>query len=98
MHQETFRKHGKLSHPEFFEQRQRLFTKLDFTFGKVVRKGMSLDDNPKLKKVLGISTKRTVQDWKASGVGGIPGYGTNYTKVSGAARFVENGVRLEGRW
>ncbi|MBK1873684.1 type VI secretion system PAAR protein [Marinobacter sp. 1-3A] len=94
LHQDTFRKHGKLSHPEFFEQRQRLFTKLDFALGKVAKKGMSLDDNAKLKRALGLSSKSIVHEWKASGVGGIPGYGTNYTKVSGAARFIENGGRL----
>ncbi|NWN91065.1 type VI secretion system PAAR protein [Marinobacter adhaerens] len=94
LHQDTFRKHGKLSHPEFFEQRQRLFTKLDFALGKVARKGMSLDDNAKLKRALGLSSKSIVHEWKTSGVDGIPEYGTNYTKASNAARFIENGGRL----
>lgn len=30
LHQDTFRKHDSLNHSEFFDQRQRLFTKLDF--------------------------------------------------------------------
>ncbi|MGO1749137.1 MAG: hypothetical protein ACTHZR_02550 [Marinobacter sp.] len=94
LHQDTFRRHGTLSHPEFFEQRQRLFTKLDFALGKVARKGMSLDDNAKLKRALGLSSKSIVNDWRKSGVGGIPGYGTNYTKVSKAGGFIEKGGRL----
>jgi hypothetical protein len=49
LHQSTFRKYGKLSHPDFFERRQKLLTKLDFALGKVARKGMSLDDDVKLK-------------------------------------------------
>lgn len=85
LHQDTFRKHGSLNHSEFFEQRQRMFTKLDFALGKVARKGMSLDDDPKLKRALGLSSKSIVHEWKASGIGSIPGYGMNYTKVSNAA-------------
>lgn len=94
LHQDTFRKHGTLSHSEFFERRQRLFTKLDFALGKVARKGMSLDDNAKLKRALGLSSKSIVHEWKASGVGGIPGYGTNYTRASKAAGLIEKGGRL----
>ncbi|MDI9244535.1 type VI secretion system PAAR protein [Marinobacter sp. CHS3-4] len=94
LHQSTFRTYGKLSHPDFFERRQKLFTKLDFALGKVTRKGMSLDDHAKLKRALGLSSKSIVHEWKSSGVGGIPGYATNYSKAAGAARFVENGGRL----
>ena len=54
LHQDTFRRHGTLSHPEFFEQRQRLFTKLDFALGKVAKVGMSLDGSAKLKRALGL--------------------------------------------
>ncbi|WP_083394716.1 type VI secretion system PAAR protein [Marinobacter sp. AC-23] len=89
LHQDTFRKHGKLSHPEFFEQRQRLFTKLDFALGKIARKGMSLDDSPKLKKAMRMSTKRIVHEWKTAGVGGIPGYGTHYAKLASAAKYAQ---------
>ncbi|WP_417513062.1 type VI secretion system PAAR protein [Marinobacter sp.] len=89
LHQDTFRKHGTLSHPEFFERRQRLFTKLDFALGKVARKGMSLDDNAKLKRALGLSSKSIVHEWKASGVGGIPGYGTHYAKLANAAKYAQ---------
>ncbi|MDO6822837.1 type VI secretion system PAAR protein [Marinobacter sp. 1_MG-2023] len=89
LHQDTFRKHGTLSHSEFFERRQRLFTKLDFALGKVARKGMSLDDNAKLKRALGLSSKSIVHEWKASGVGGIPGYGTHYATLANAAKYAQ---------
>jgi hypothetical protein len=69
LYQDTFRKHGTLSHPEFFERRQQLFTRLDFALGKVARKGMSLDDSAKLKRALGLSSKSIVHRWQASGVG-----------------------------
>lgn len=94
LHKDTFRKHGTLSHPEFFERRQRLFAKLDFALGKVARKGMSLDDNAKLKRALGLSSKSIVHEWKTSGISGIPGYSTHYTKASKAAGFIENGGRF----
>ena len=89
LHQDTFRKHGTLSHPEFFEQRQRLFAKLDFALGKVARKGMSLDDSAKLKRALGLSSKSIVHEWKASGVGGIPGYGAHYARLANAAKYAQ---------
>ncbi|WP_228677581.1 hypothetical protein [Marinobacter lipolyticus] len=94
LYQNTFRKHGRLNVPEFYEQRQSLFTKLDFALGKMARKGLSLDDNPKLKRALGLSTKGTAHHWKEAGVGPIPGYGAHYSRAAGAARFVEHGGRL----
>lgn len=94
LYQKTFRKHGRLNVPEFYEQRRALFTKLDFALGNMARKGLSLDDNPKLKRALGLSTKGTVHHWKEVGVGPIPGYGAHYSRAAGAARFVEHGGRL----
>ena len=89
LHQSTFRKYGKLSHPEFFERRQKLFAKLDFALGRVARKGMSLADDAKLKRALGLSSKSIVHEWKSSGVGGIPGYATHYSKLSSAAKYAQ---------
>lgn len=89
LHQNTFRKYGKLSHPEFFERRQKLFTKLDFALGRVARKGMSLADDAKLKRALGLSSKSIVHEWKSSGVGGIPGYSTHYAKLAGMGKAVQ---------
>lgn len=94
LYQNTFRKHGRLNVPEFYDQRRALFTKLDFALGKMARKGLSLDDNSNLKKALGLSTKSTVHHWKEAGVGAIPGYGTHYSRAAGAARIVEHGGRL----
>ncbi|MBO6850380.1 MAG: type VI secretion system PAAR protein [Marinobacter sp.] len=89
LHQSTFRKYGKLSHPEFFDRRQKLFTKLDFALGRVVRKGMSLGDDAKLKRALGLSSKSIVHEWKSAGVGGIPGYATHYSKLAGMGKVVQ---------
>lgn len=89
LYQDTFRKHGTLSHPEFFERRQQLFTRLDFALGKVARKGMSLDDSAKLKRALGLSSKSIVHRWQTSGVGGIPGYGTHFAKLANAAKYAQ---------
>ena len=44
---------------------------LDFTLGKVAKRGMSLDDSAKLKRALGLPSKSIVQEWKTSGVGGV---------------------------
>lgn len=89
LYQSTFRKNGKLSHPDFFERRQKLFAKLDFALGSVARKGLSLDDNAKLKRALGLSSKSIVHEWKSSGVGGIPGYATHYPKLAAAAKYAQ---------
>ncbi len=52
LHQESYRKHGHLNHPEFFEKRRALFKELDFALGSIARRGMSLDDDAKLKRAL----------------------------------------------
>ncbi|MFL1465083.1 hypothetical protein [Marinobacter sp. HN1S83] len=90
LHQDSYRKHGHLNHPEFFEKRRALFKKLDFSLGSLARKGMSLDDDVKLKRALGMSSKRTVHHWKTAGVGGIPGYATHYERLATGARYVRN--------
>jgi hypothetical protein len=99
LHQETYRRHGHLNHPEFFEKRRALFKKLDFALGSVARKGMSLDDDKNLKRALGLSSKSIVHNWKTAGVGGIPGYATHYERVARGAKYVRNvgylGVTLD---
>ncbi|PHQ15924.1 MULTISPECIES: type VI secretion system PAAR protein [Marinobacter] len=90
LHQDSYRKHGHLNHPEFFEKRQALFKKLDFALGSLARKGMSLDDDAKLKRALGLSSKSIVNSWKTAGVGGIPGYATHYERLATGARYVRN--------
>jgi len=99
LHQDSYRKHGHLNHPEFFEKRRGLFKELDFALGSLVRKGMSLDDDAKLKRALGLSSKSIVHNWKTAGVGGIPGYATHYERVAKGAKYVRNvgylGVTLD---
>lgn len=90
LHQDSYRKHGHLNHPEFFEKRRALFKKLDFALGSVARKGMSLDDDAKLKRALGLSSRSIVHNWKTAGVGGIPGYATHYERVARGAKYTRN--------
>ncbi|MCD1628848.1 hypothetical protein K7I15_02955 [Marinobacter shengliensis] len=90
LHQDSYRRHGHLNHPEFFEKRRALFKELDFALGKVARKGMSLDDDAKLKRALGLSSKSIVHNWKTAGVGGIPGYATHYERVARGAKYARN--------
>ncbi|TGN40311.1 hypothetical protein [Marinobacter confluentis] len=90
LYQDSFRKHGHLNNPDFFEKRQALYRKLDFSLGSVARKGMSLDDDAKVKKALGLSSKSIVHHWKAAGVGKIPGYATHYERLATGARYARS--------
>lgn len=94
LYQRTYENYGRLSVPEFFEQRQKLFEKLDFALGRMARKRLSLNDSAKLKNALGLSSKSIVHHWSEAGVGSIPGYGTHYSRAADAARFMEQGGRL----
>ena len=89
LHQESYRKHGHLNHTEFFEKRRALFKKLDFALGSLARRGMSLDDDAKLKRALGLSSKSVVHNWKAAGVSEIPGYATNYDRLAWGAKYAK---------
>lgn len=89
LHKESFRKHGNLNHPDFFEKRRALFKRLDFALGSLARRGMSLDDDVKLKRALGLSSKSIVHNWKAAGVSDIPGYASNYDKLASGARYAK---------
>ena len=88
LHKESYRKHGHLNHPEFFEKRRALFKKLDFALGSLARRGMSLDDNAKLKRALGLSSKSVVSHWKRAGVGDIPGYASHYDRLATGSKYV----------
>lgn len=94
LHQTTYSKHGHLNSPDFFAKRRELFKQLDFALGKIARKGMSLDDSPKLKSALGLSSKSIVHNWNQAGVGGIPGYATHYDKLATGARYARFGGYL----
>lgn len=90
LYQDNYRKYGHLNDPEFFERRRALFKKLDFSLGSVARKGMSLDDDAKVKKSLGLSSKSIVHHWKTAGIGKIPGYSTHYERLATGARYARN--------
>ena len=90
LHQESYRKHGHLNHPEFFEKRRGLFKELDFALGSIARRGMSLDDDARLKRALGLSSKSIVNHWNKAGVGDIPGYATHYERVAKGAKYARN--------
>ncbi|KPQ26576.1 MAG: hypothetical protein HLUCCX14_17780 [Marinobacter excellens HL-55] len=90
LHQDSYRRHGHLNHPGFFEKWRALFKELDFALGSVARKGMSLGDDANLKRALGLSSKSIVHSWKAAGFGGIPGYATHYDRVATGARYARN--------
>lgn len=49
---------------------------------------MSLDDDPKLKRALGLSSKSIVRHWKKAGVGNIPGYATHYERLASGSKYV----------
>lgn len=88
LHQESYRKHGHLNHPDFFEKRRALFKKLDFALGSLARRGMSLDDDAKLKRALGLSSKSVVSHWKKAGIGDIPGYASHYDRLATGSKYV----------
>lgn len=89
LHQDSYRKHGHLNHSDFFEKRRALFKELDFALGSLAKRGMSLDDDPKLKRGLGLSSKSIVNHWKKAGVGEIPGYGSHYERLAAGTKYVK---------
>jgi uncharacterized Zn-binding protein involved in type VI secretion len=90
LYEESYLKRGHLNHSGFFERRQALFKELDFALGSLARKGMSLDDDPKLKRALGLSSKSIVNHWRKAGVDGIPGYATHYERLAIGAKYAQN--------
>ena len=93
LHQQTLRKHGNLHHPEFHEQRRKLLKDLDFALGEILRKRMSLKDNPKLKTAFGLSTKRTIQRWRQSGISSLPEFEKHYRELASMSGYLEKGGR-----
>lgn len=94
LHQDTYRTHGHLRAPEFFEQRKRLLNRLDNLLFRSARvRGFTpLGDHPLLKKALGVSTKSLVHQWeKAGGAGEIPGYSRYVRYMSKAADYMNKG-------
>ncbi|WP_338802197.1 hypothetical protein V9L13_08610 [Pseudomonas sp. RSB 5.4] len=92
LHQQHYRQYGHLRSPDFFAQRKRILTKLDGGLGALVRKGTGIADHPKLKRALGLSTRRTIHRWdKAGGPTQLPGYASNIVGVARAAKFMQIG-------
>ncbi|MEH6825853.1 MAG: hypothetical protein V7629_18315 [Motiliproteus sp.] len=94
LHQDSYRTYGHLNDTEFFNKRQALLKQLDFGLGSVAREGMSLNDNPKLKRALGVSTKSLVHNWKQTGVGELPGYASQYGKLASATKYAKTGGHI----
>src|SRR5690606_13305106 len=55
---------GKPFPPEFFLQRQILFSKLDGYLSKLAISGVSISDYSTLKGRLGLSTKSVLHNWR----------------------------------
>lgn len=89
LYQQQYRQHGHLHSPEFFARRKRIFAKLDSGLGSLIRGGIGIPDHPKLKRALGLSSRRTVHRWdKAGAPTQLPGYASNIEGVSRAAKFM----------
>jgi len=92
LHQKSFQRDGHLRSPEFFDERARLFAKLDRQLNGLTRKGIGFPDHPSLKSALGISSKSLVHHWTLAGAPGqIPGYATHAEGVARAAKVVKYG-------
>ncbi|MFJ2714263.1 hypothetical protein ACIOZM_25860 [Pseudomonas sp. NPDC087346] len=95
LHTEQYRQHGNLNSPDFYAKRKRLMTKLDASLGPLVRKTAGIADHPKLKRALGLSTRRVVHNWnKAGAPTQLPGYATNIDGVSRASKYIKAGGYL----
>ncbi|PNA03633.1 MULTISPECIES: hypothetical protein [unclassified Pseudomonas] len=92
LHQKSFQRDGHLRSSEFFNERARLFAKLDRQLTGLTRKGVGFPDHPSLKSALGISSKSLVHHWTLAGAPGqIPGYATHAEGVARAAKVVKYG-------
>lgn len=92
LHKQQYLRHGHLRSREFFTHRKRILMKLDAGLGSLIRKGSGISDHPKLKRALGISTRRTIHHWSKSGAPKqLPGYATNIEGVARASKFMQAG-------
>jgi hypothetical protein len=92
LHSEQYREYGHLKSPDFFAKRKRLMTKLNAGLGPLVRKGTGIPDHPKLKRALGLSTRRIVHHWdKAGAPSQLPGYATHIDGVARASKYIKTG-------
>lgn len=67
-------------------------TKLDAGLGPLIRKTTGIPDHPKLKRALGLSTRRIVHNWnKAGAPTQLPGYATHIEGVARASKYIKAG-------
>jgi uncharacterized Zn-binding protein involved in type VI secretion len=92
LHRQSFQKHGHLRAPEFFAGRKRLLTQLDLHLNGFMRKGIGLQDHPKLKSALGISSRSLVHHWSHAGVvDSLPGHATHMSALANASKLIRAG-------
>ncbi|WP_232248976.1 PAAR domain-containing protein [Pseudomonas putida] len=96
LHKDQFIKHGHLRHPEFFAERQKLFTQLSKNLNAtVLNKRLNLGNYESLRRDLGISSKSLVHHWsKAGGPTHIPGYATHLDKLAKMTKYLKTGGRI----
>jgi len=96
LHKDQFIKHGHLRHPEFFAERQKLFTQLSANLkATVLNKRLNLGNYQSLRRDLGISSRSLVHHWsKAGGPTQIPGYATHLDKLAKMAKYLKTGGRI----
>ncbi|MBQ4673866.1 hypothetical protein [Aeromonas dhakensis] len=83
---------GKPFPPEFYLQRQMLFSKLDGHLSKLAVSGISISDYSPLKKRLGLSTKSVLHNWlTVSRHGEVPALGERIAHMS---KFVAGANRI----
>ncbi|VXA79241.1 MULTISPECIES: hypothetical protein [Aeromonas] len=83
---------GKPFPPEFFLQRQILFSKLDGYLSKLAISGVSISDYSTLKGRLGLSTKSVLHNWRTvSRNGEVPALGDRIAHMS---KFVAGANRI----
>lgn len=96
LHKNQFIKHGHLRHPEFFAERQKLFTQLSTNLkATVLNKRLNLGNYESLRRDLGISSRSLVHHWsKAGGPTHIPGYSTHLDKLAKMAKYLKAGGHI----
>lgn len=96
LHKDQFIKHGHLRHPEFFAERQKLFTQLSANLkATLLNKRLNLGNHENLRRDLGISSRSLVHHWRKAGAPShIPGYSTHLDKLAKMAKYLKTGGRI----
>ena len=89
LHRETFRQTGALSNQRFFNERNRIFRRVDQTLSQTFRRQLfgSASDRSKIKSQMGLSTKSTLHQFKQQGADAtLPQFKENRVKILRAGR------------